>query len=271
MKRMTEAAYELHLMQEGEEFLGSLCWPGTEEIDDISMEYWSIRRIEKEREALEEKIVESNKLLHAAHVARTTVTDRSKDIGQELFSEREQLFDSLEALNLDRDEIMSKAQQVKRRFEALKTKAKVLKDESGDETEAYTDTRKVLDDLRDQFRSFKVKLSKIDDEIDEEQKKLADLQENIDAKLKGNKDEASETFGQISKANRDITKSKAELGLLIEEHAKLCREIGRYLNLNARLPECQDACKEHRGLLEQIRLLRRSIQWNKKLVEKAGS
>ncbi|MEJ6636187.1 MAG: hypothetical protein QNL77_10775 [Akkermansiaceae bacterium] len=271
MKRMTDAAYELHLMQEGEEFLGALCWPGAEEIEDISMEYWSIRRIDRERAELEMKITEANKLLDKAHLARTTVTDRSKSTGQELFSDREKLFDSLEELNLRRDEVMSNAQQVKRRFEALKTKAKVLKDEGDSDSESYQTTRDTLEKLRTQFQGFKKELSEIDANIDQEQDKLGELQEGIDVKLKGNKDQASETFGQISKANRDITKSKAELGLLTEEHARLCREVGRYLNLNAKSDECQQACKEHRGLLEQIRLLRRSIQWNKRIVEKAGS
>ncbi len=271
MKRMTEAAYELHLMQEGEQFLGSFCWPGAEEIEEISMEYWTIRRIERERTALEEKIVEANKLLTEAHVARTTVTDRSKDIGQELYNEREKLFLSLEELNSQRDDIMANAQQIKRRFEALKTKAKVLKEEGAGEGEAYQKTREVLEGLRGQFTDFKSKLSELDAQIDTEQEKLAKLQEGIDAKLKGNKDQASETFGQISKANRDITKSKAELGLLTDEYARLCREVGRYLNLNAREQQCKEACREHRGLLEQIRLLRRSIQWNKRIVERAGS
>jgi len=271
MKRMTEAANELHLMQEGEEFLGALCWPGVEEIEDISMEYWNIRRIDRERTELQEKITESNKLLNEAHLARTSVADRSKDVGQELFNERERLFDSLEDLNLKRDQSTSKAQQVKRRFEALKTKAKVLKDEGDSKSQSYSETRETLQKLRDQFKGYKKELTQIDEQIDKEQGKLADLQESIDFKLKGNKDEASESFGQISKANRDITKSKAELGLLTEEYARLCREVGRYLNLNAKQRECQEACREHRGLLEQIRLLRRSIQWNKRLVERAGS
>lgn len=270
MKRMTDAAYELHLMQEGEEFLGALCWPEVEEIEEISMEYWSIRRIVRERIGLEEKIAEANTVLHAAHTKRASVADRSKDIGQELFNQRERLFELLETLNIERDGIMSDAQQVKRRFEALKTKASVLKDEGEINSGAYQETREKLDDLKAQFKGFKRKLTQIDSRIDVRQEELSKLQEDIDEKLRGNKDEASETFGQISKANRDITASKAEMGLLIEEHAKLCREVGRYLNLNARLPSCQKACSSHRGLLEQIRLLRRSIQWNKKLVERSG-
>lgn len=271
LKRMTDAAYELHLMQEGEEFLGALCWPKVEEIEDISMEYWNIRKIERKRAELGDQIQNLNRVLHEAHTKRAAVADKSKDIGQELFNDREQLFGTLESFNNERDSIMADAQQVKRRFEALKTKATVLKDEGDTSSLSYTKNREQLKKLKEDFKNFKGKLKKIDEKIDVDQEKLANLQSNIDNKLKGNKDEASETFGQISAANRDITAFKAKLGLLDEEHAGLCREVGRYLNLNARVAECQNACEEHLGLLEQIRLLRRSIQWNKALAERAGS
>lgn len=271
LKRMTDAAYELHLMQEGEEFLGALCWPKVEEIEEISMEYWNIRKIERKRAELQSQIKESNLTLHEAHTKRAAVADRSKDIGQELFSEREQLFNILEKLNTKRDNIMSQAQQVKRRFEALKTKASVLKDEGDTSSASYTSNRDQLAELKSQFKDFKEELKQIDDEIEIKQGKLSEFQDGIDQKLKGNKDEASEAFGQISAVNRSITANKAELGLLVEEHAQLCREVGRYLNLNAHLSQCQEACAEHLGLLEQIRLLRRSIQWNKSLAERANN
>lgn len=269
LKRMTDAAYELHLMQEGEEFLGALCWPKVEEIEDISMEYWNIRKIERTRAELGEQVQNSNRALHDAHTKRAAIADKSKDIGHELFNDREQLFEILESLNNERDSIMADAQQVKRRFEALKTKATVLKNEGDTSSVSYTKNRAQLEQLKEDFQSFKKKLKKIDEKIDIDQKKLANLQSSIDDKLKGNKDEASEIFGQISAANRDITAFKAKLGLLDEEHANLCREVGRYLNLNAHLSECQTACREHLGILEQVSLLRRSIQWNRALADKA--
>lgn len=271
LKRMTDAAYELHLMQEGEEFLGALCWPKVEEIEELSMEYWNIRKIERKRAELEEKIKESNLILHEAHTKRAAVADRSKDIGQELFNQRELLFELLEKMNSERYYIMSTAEHVKRRFKALKTKASVLKDEGDTASIAYHKNRDQLSELKQQFSDLKSDLKKADDKIDIEQNKLTKLQASIDDKLKGNKDEASENFGQISAVNRNITAYKAEMGLQLNEHARLCRDVGRYLNLNARLPECQEACAEHLGLLEQIRLLHRSIQWNKALAERAGS
>lgn len=271
LKRMTDAAYELHLMQEGEEYLGALCWPKVENIENISMEYWNIRKIERQCKELETQIKESNVVLHEAHLKRAAVADRSKDIGQELFNERERLFELLEHLNLERDKTLSNAQQIKRSFEALKTKASVLRDEGAVASQTYTQNRDQLSALKAQFKKLKKEITQTDEKIDSKQAKLSKLQSDIDDKLKGNKDKAVETFGQISAANRNITAYKAEMGLLAEEQARLFREVGRYLNLNASLPECLKSCAGHLGLLEQIRLLRNSIQWNKTLTERAGS
>ncbi|MGC6427333.1 MAG: hypothetical protein ACON5H_10110 [Akkermansiaceae bacterium] len=271
LKRMTDAAYELHLMQEGEEYLGALCWPKVENIENISMEYWNIRKIERQCKELETQIKEANVVLHEAHLKRAAVADRSKDIGQELFNERERLFELLEHLNLERDKTLSNAQQIKRSFEALKTKASVLRDEGAVASQTYTQNRDQLSALKAQFKKLKKEITQTDEKIDSKQAKLSKLQSDIDDKLKGNKDKAVETFGQISAANRNITAYKAEMGLLAEEQARLFREVGRYLNLNASLPECLKACAGHLGLLEQIRLLRNSIQWNKTLTERAGS
>ena len=54
-KRMTDAAFEAHLMQDGEELLGKYCWKNIENIENLSMEYWNIRRLEREQKEIQEK------------------------------------------------------------------------------------------------------------------------------------------------------------------------------------------------------------------------
>ena len=83
-KRMTDAAFETHLMQDGEELLGKYCWKNIESIEDLSMEYWNIRRLEREQKEIHGKIEEAEKILQEAHERRAEAADRAKDIGQEL-------------------------------------------------------------------------------------------------------------------------------------------------------------------------------------------
>ena len=196
-KRMTDAAFETHLMQDGEELLGKYCWKNIENIEELSMEYWNIRRLEREQKEIQEKIDEAEKILEEAHEQRAEAADRSKDIGQELYEQRERLFATLDKLNNERDDIKTEAQGVKRKYEAFRMKARVLKEEGQGDTEQFRECRESLLKLKDTFNSFKGTLTNVEDRIDTEQANLNDLQAQIDQKLQGSKDETSESYARI--------------------------------------------------------------------------
>ncbi|MFT6238399.1 MAG: chromosome segregation ATPase [Akkermansiaceae bacterium] len=267
-KRLTDSAFEMHLMQDGEELLGSFCWRNLEEIEDLSMEYWNLRRMDREEQALMQKLRESEDSLTAAQANRADFVDRSRDIGQNLFQKREDLFQKVENLNIERDELMGEATATKRKHAALKMKAEVLREEGDANKEKLEKCGEVLKDLKEEFTARKSVLTKINARISAQQEKLAGLQVKIDEKLESSKGDATESFAQISEANRDITNYRSELGLLNEEQGAVFREVGRFLNLNATREDCRKSCEDHRGLLEQTRLLYRSIQWNRRLIER---
>jgi chromosome segregation ATPase len=267
-KRLTDSAFEMHLMQDGEGLLGSFCWRNLEEIEDLSMEYWNLRRMDREEQALMQKLRESEDSLTAAQANRADFVDRSRDIGQNLFQKREDLFQKVENLNIERDELMGEATATKRKHAALKMKAEVLREEGDANKEKLEKCGEVLKDLKEEFTARKSVLTKINARISAQQEKLAGLQVKIDEKLESSKGDATESFAQISEANRDITNYRSELGLLNEEQGAVFREVGRFLNLNATREDCRKSCEDHRGLLEQTRLLYRSIQWNRRLIER---
>jgi len=270
MKRMTDAAGELHLMQEGEELLGELVWKDVENIEDLSMEYWSVRRIESERAELNQKIEEAHLTLDSAHQERTLLTDKNKDVSQDLYNKREALFETVEEMNLAREEILAEAAHVKRRYEALAMKVRVLKDEGKTAEPDFQESVDEIAQLKQFFGELKAKQDGSDEQIKTEQDKLQELQDLIDETNKGNKNDASEVFALISRANREISGHRAELGLLADEQAKLFRQIGRHLNLHSLHQETRRVCRDFKGLLEQIRILRQSVMWNKKLITRLG-
>ncbi len=267
-KRMTEAAYELHLMQDGEDLLGNLCWRKVEHIEELSMQYWNLRKLEREQAEFVEKIEQAEITLQGAQNLRADAADRSKGAGQELVEERESLFDVIDKMNQQRNEIMIEAELVKRRYEALRMKAKVLKEEGSEQTEQFQTTRKELITLKETFVETREKLKSVDANIAEKDRETEAIQAQIDEKIKGTKGEAAETFSLISKANRDISSHKAQLGLLLEEQSRLFREVGHFLNMNSQRKDCREATRGHRGILEQVRVLRKSINWNRALVER---
>ena len=267
-KRLTDASYEIHLMQDGEEILGAYCWPNIEDIEELSMEYWNLRKLKQEETTLSEKVSNSSKTLSNVQNERASLADLSKGSGQELSQKRERLFEKIEALNIKRDDLLAEAQQTKRKHSALKMQVQVLKEEDSGNQEKINDCRESLTDLRIQFTKSKEHLVEINDKVDSLKDKLSKLQEKIDDKLKGSKEETTESFTQISKANRDITKYQAELGVLREEQAKYFRGIGSFLRINSKREDCKAACKNQRGLLEQTRLLSQSVDWNRHLAER---
>ncbi|MFT6864762.1 MAG: putative nucleic acid-binding Zn-ribbon protein [Akkermansiaceae bacterium] len=270
VKRLTDASFEMHLMQDGEEILGAYCWRNIEDIEELSMEYWNIRRLEREGKVIIDKVREAEEVLSGAQMERSGFLDRTKDTGQELLNERESVFDQIEKLNRDRDDLMASAIQTKRKYSALKMKAKVLKEEGLDDKVGIHKCREDLAKLKGDFTSEKEGLSEINSRISTLEKTLEAVQAKINNELEGSKGEAVEAFTRISRSNRDIATLKAELGLVQDEQAALFRDIGRFLNINSTRSDCRMACREHRGVQEQTRLLYRSVEMNRKLIEKMG-
>lgn len=270
VKRLTAAAFEMHLMQDGEEILGAYCWKNLESIEELSMEYWNLRRLEREEGNIREKVREAEETLSEAQAQRSGFLERTKESGKGLFKERDSIFEQIEELNAVKGELMTSAMQTKRKHEALKMKAKVLQEEGSNSEEAIQKCREDLAVLREKFTADKGQLSEINAKISDLEEVMASVQSKIDSELQGSKGQAAEAFAKISKANRDITRFKAELGLLQDEQAALFRDIGRFLNINANRSDCRAACREHRGIQEQTRLLYRSVELNRKLVERMG-
>jgi len=267
-KRLTDIAFEIHLLQDGEGLLGAACWPNSEGIEELSMEYWTIRRLEREQAAISTNVAAAEVTLNSAQEKRIGLLGQSQETGNELFQIRGKLFEEIQSLNNTRDKIMFEAQVTKRNHSALKMKTKVLLEEGNESNDKIAEYRKSLETLKIEFEDTKMRLSTLDKEIDDKDTDLAKLQAQIADKLKGSKDKTQESFSQISQANKDITKYLAEQGLLQEEHSKLCRDIGRFLSINGKRPDCKTACKSHKGLLSQLRILRMSIQWNRSLVDR---
>jgi chromosome segregation ATPase len=268
-KRMTDAAFETHLMQDGEEILGAYSWENIEHIEELSMQYWSLRRLKRSEEGLLAEIKEAEKILAEGQKDRASEVDRSKILGEAFLDERTTLFESIEEVNKDRDIIIAEAAQTKRRHSALKMKVKVLQEEELQESSEIQNARKELAVLRETFANDKNRLDIIDAQSAQLKYQLGQIQGKIDLES-DSMSGTSEVFSRISKANRDITKIRADLGLIQEEQAILFRDVGRFLNINSTRIDCREACQGHGGIQEQTRLLQQSIDLNQKLVDRLG-
>ncbi|MGC6459615.1 MAG: hypothetical protein ACON4R_14770 [Akkermansiaceae bacterium] len=265
-KRLTDAAYEMHLMQDGEEILGALCWPKTEAIDDLSLHYWNLRRLGKEKEEIIERLQEAEEILTKAQKQKTDVLVSSNERKSPFAEKKEEYAITLKQLIAEHDSLMNKALATRRRHSAFKMKLQVMKNEPGGNDTAIKECLQNLASLRKTFMEEKEALEEAKGRIAKIRGELGKLEKGTGSTIKRSEARISEAYSRISQANKDITKHRAKLSALQEEQAALYRVVGHFLSLNANRKDCRKACRKHRDILRQVQLLLASIKWNQRLV-----
>jgi chromosome segregation ATPase len=260
----TNAAAELHLLREAEEILGRLAWSDLEDVEDLSVEYWNLRKLDKEHAELTNELAAASGILQQSHDERAGLMGKVAESTRDLVVEREALVGKSERLNSERDMILGEARAVKRRHDGLKAKLDVLVGEGRDRDE-ISDTTGELNELKQRFKMLRARRDKLAARIQEIDSSIEQLDERIEARRKKMREEALGSFQNIGKANRNISSSRSELSNVENEMISLFCEIGRYLCAHANEPACKRALRNHRNLLNQMRALRISINCNNKL------
>jgi chromosome segregation ATPase len=271
--RMSAAASEMHLLREAEAQLGFICWTKVEAIDELSVEYWNLRKFIKEKEIVQGKLAECQALLDRAHEERAEVLSAAPEVHQDLLDERIALLTAIEELAAKRDRVIAEAREVRRSYEGFRMKLEVLgKESSADESHAQTinQVKERLAELKVTFSELKELRAKIAKEIEEGDAKL----DVVDAKLIEKKQErrvdASRAFQVIGDGNKQMSVLRAEDALLDTQMRQLYAEIGRFLSRHAsHHAACTAATSSHRGLVDVMRALRRSIALNHRLAGNA--
>ena len=268
-QRMADAASEMHLLREAEAYLGASIWQKVEGIESLSVEYWNLRKLIKERDDVRARMADCQEKLDHAHEERSTLINSTPEENQELLDERTTLLTELEQLAQKRDQIVADAREVRRSYVGLKMKLEVLNNESNSTTSNPQEVTKVknrLLELKTRFAELKQERIRIGEAIEEGDAKV-DL---VDQKLKDKRQErrmtASDAFQVIGEGNKELSILRAESGLLDTRMRQLYGEIGRHVSRNASQdPACAAAAASHQGLIDVMRALRRSIALNHRL------
>ena len=157
-QRMSDAASEMHLLREAEAYLGSTIWENVENIEALSVEYWNLRKLVKERNHVRQRLAACQENLALAHEERVSLLKSTPEFDQQLLDHRQDLLNELEHLSKQRDDIVAQAREVRRTFVGLKMKLEVLAKESTDSSSTKEETDKVkarLLELKNQFEQLK--------------------------------------------------------------------------------------------------------------------
>ena len=264
-QRMGDAASEMHLLREAEAQLGFSIWEKIEKIEELSVEYWNLRKLTQEREIIQKNLTLYQGRLEQAHEERSSVLNRTPVIHQTLADHRITLLQSLEDFAKKRDQIVAEAREVRRSYDGMKTKLEVISMNAPNDHEiAGINVR--LGELKEKFAKLKQQRIDIGNDIEAKDNQLDVLDQELDEKKKALRTHASEAFQIIGDGNKEIAILRAEFGVLESQMRQLYAEIGRYVSRNAQHdPACGKAAASHRGLIDIMKAIRLSIALNHRL------
>jgi chromosome segregation ATPase len=263
-RRMAEAASEMHLLREAEQVLGQSVWERVEEVEELGVEYWNLRRLIKEREEIRAKLAECEAILAEAHEQRTSLLGAKSGSQQDLEDRRGELLTGLEKLAKERDGVIQQAREIRRIYDGLKMKLEVLQREGS--SEAIQKTRTRMAELKVNFTQLKQERDRVAALIAQGDAEVDAIDHELTAEKQKHRAEASVAFQQIGQANRDISSHKAQLGLTDTQMRQLFSEIGRHVSRNAFISEqCRNAAKGHIPMIDVMRALRKSVAMNHRL------
>lgn len=270
--RMTEASSEMHLLREAETYLGMSVWERVESINELSMEYWNLRKLVKERDEVTKKEDECKQRLDKAHEERATLLNASPEQNEELARVRAEHLVHMGNLARERDALVAEARDVRRIYMGTKTKMEVLTEERGGKTKRVEDLNQIEDlnarlaEIRQRFDELKGRRAEIGERIAAGDRKLDEVDEKIAELRQIRREKAAEAFQVIGEMNKELSRLRAETGLLEVRMRQLYSDIGRHISLNATThAQCAAVAKNEQGLVAIMKALRRSISYNHKL------
>ncbi len=263
-RRMAEAASEMHLLREAEQVLGQQVWEQVEEVEELGVEYWNLRKLIAERDEIRRKLEDCEAILADAHEQRTTVVGAKSGLHEQLEERRGELLASLEVLAKERDSVIHQAREIRRIYDGLKMKLEVL--QRGGTTEAIEKARDRMVELKTRFTELKQTRDEVAGRITEGDAEVSEVDTRLAEERQKHRADASVAFQQIGQANRDISSLRAQLGLIDTQMRQLFSEIGRHVSRNAFVNEqCRRAAKGQLPMIDVMEALRKSVAMNNRL------
>lgn len=265
-QRLGDAASEMHLLREAEAHLGSLIWEKTENIDALSLEYWNLRKLNREYTALQERLVVQEAKLHKAQEERERLLNNPDNSTEALEAERAKLIGDQESLVKQRNVLIRDAKETRRSYAGLKLKYEVLVAETNHAPEVLHQLHQQLMELKQHYGELKASREAIVHKIAEGDAEIDGITAKIRERINHREQLAATAFQFISDCNKDVWNLRAEISAIDTRMVQHHAEIGQYVSRHAAHDAaCATACAEQQGLVDVMRALRRSIALNHRL------
>lgn len=264
-KRLADASSEMGLLREAEYQLGKLLWEKIEIIEELSVEYWNLRKYVKEHHAYTDSMNELNERLSALHTKRADILNEDSTQQDEITQRREELLLKLEELAYKRDSLVRRAKDIRRIHEGHLTKIEVLERE-GHHADEVEEVKSDIEALKEEFRLLKQERAEIAEELENGDKKLDEIDGELMKIKQEKRDRAAIVFQEIGGINRQLSDIRSDIGNCETQIRHLQASVGRYISrYYKRHRLCGEVAKHQRAMVEVMRMLRISIAMNHKL------
>jgi chromosome segregation ATPase len=263
--RLNHMAVESNLLREAEILIGEAIWQKTENIEALSMEYWNLRKCMEDLDRLSKEIDHFQEKLDQIHEQRTEVWEGTNKSIQDLIAQRNQLLSQIDLLGRTRDRINTSARHMRRNYRRLKIKKNFLGKE-GDKQAEIEKTTALLIEIRNEFNLLKQERQNNVQEIAAANARIKEIETAVSEHKSSSRTKISESSHLIGDANQQISSRRAQLNSIDTQIRLLYADIGSYISLNLdKNPECKNAGKEFRGMIDVMAALRKSIKYNYEL------
>jgi chromosome segregation ATPase len=255
------------LLREAEYQLGLRLWEKIEPIEEISVEYWNLRKHMKGLTEMRQKMDELSEQVDKFNQQRAEILNVVSPEQLEVEMQRSQLLLHMEKLANERDMVVRRAKQLRRVHEGLLTKIEVLKRDEHPESK-INEVLQSIEDLKEEFRELKLRRKELAEELEQGDRDIDENENKLAAFKQLKRDEAAVIFQEMGQVNRELSQLRSEIGSIEVQMRQLQSEVGRYISRYfKRNPICYEVAKSERTMVEVMRMLRISIAMNHKLAD----
>ncbi len=268
--RWSAVTRETQLLAEAQDLLGKLAWPLTNEVDDLSGEYWQILDLDKRQQEMRdysEKLTNDNE---AAQEKLYSIEDGYDNQVQAILSRKRELMEKAVGIMNDVEEIKERDSNTRRRFGSLKAKLEVLKRQDGDFAAEIERTRQSLVKLKEEHAHDLADITGRESEVEKLESGVQRIDDEVASRREQLKVETADLVAEIGRRSKQIAELSAKIGSLDTQKGELSFLIGQYLSnaIDGRDPSVNRVLNAYRPIVARIKSLRASIQYNQRLARR---
>ena len=264
MNRRMAITRELQLLAELETLLGRAAWQDSENIPEIAEEFYQVRGLEAEVEAVKREIrvleKENGRLLAEQEELEGLLEKKISTLTAEKSKEMQRtiaLMNEIEHLRID-------AEITRKKFSGVKLRLKSLLDSAAPEEELEA-VRQNLARLKQDYASETKLIVDRSDEVKASENRIAHLERQIAATRESARSRITALMNEVGKSGNLVARYGAKLGSIEKHIGDLAHNVGRFLSRNADnpTPEIKSVIHKHRGLISRLNSLKASIRFNR--------